>query len=122
MENDSSHDQEQAMKIKPAMLGSLPFELQAEISENIFRKNWTPSEIDGLRRRCEVVLKAQAKNNQASAGPSSGRGAKRSGGGNFPPAVRGKTRDKIGALAGVSGRTLEKIAAICDAAEAEPER
>ena len=80
-----------------------------------------PSEIDAIRRRCEAALKAQAKKNQAAAGPSSGRGAKRSGGGNFPQAV-GKTRDKIGAFAGISGRTVEKIAAICDAAEAEPKK
>jgi N6-adenosine-specific RNA methylase IME4 len=110
------------MKIDPAMLAGLPFELQAEISENLFRKDWTPSEIDAIRRRCEVLLKAQAKKNQASAGPSSGRGAKRNGGGNFPQAVKGKTRDKIGAFAGVSGRTIERIAAIVDAAEAEPKR
>ena len=108
------------MKIDPAMLASLPFELQAEISENLFRKDWTPSEIDALRRRCEAVLKAQAKSNQATAGPSSGRGAKRSGGGKFPPALKGKVRDKIGAFAGVSGRTVEKIAAIVDAADVEP--
>src|SRR5262249_18383101 len=30
--------------------------------------------------------------------------------------------DKIGAFAGVSGRTIEKIAAVCDAARAEPAR
>ena len=66
------------------------------------------------------MLKAQAKSNQATAGPSSGRGAKRSGGGKFPPALKGKTRDKIGAFAGVSGRTVEKIAAIVDAADVEP--
>ena len=34
----------------------------------------------------------------------------------------GKTRDRIGARAGVSGRTVEKIAEVCEAAEAEPEK
>ena len=110
------------MKIDPAMLADLPFELAAEISENLFRKDWTPSEIDAIRRRWEALLKAQAKQNQAAAGPSSGRGAKRNGGGNFPQALKGKTRDKIGAFAGVSGRTVEKIAAIVDAADANPEK
>jgi N6-adenosine-specific RNA methylase IME4 len=110
------------MKIDPAMLADLPFELQAEISENLFRKDWTPSEIDAMRRRCEPFLRAQAKRNQASAGPSSGRGAKRSGAGKFPEPVKGQVRDKIGAFAGVSGRTVEKIAAIVDAAAAEPEK
>lgn len=110
------------MKVDPAMLAELPFELQAEISENLFRKDWTPSEIDAVRRRCESLLKAQAKKNQATAGPQSGRGAKRSGSGKFPEAVKGQTRDKIGAFAGISGRTVEKIAAVCAAAEAEPEK
>jgi N6-adenosine-specific RNA methylase IME4 len=108
------------MKIDPAMLVDLPFELQAEMSENLFRKDWTPSEIDAIRRRCEPFLRDQAKRNQASAGPSSGRGAKRSGAGKFPEPVKGQVRDKIGAFAGVSGRTVDKIAAIVDAAEAEP--
>jgi N6-adenosine-specific RNA methylase IME4 len=108
------------MKIDPTMLTSLPFELQAEISENLFRKDWTPSEIDAVRRRCEAVLKEQAKENQTTAGPRVGRGAKRNGGGKFPRAVKGKTRDKIGAFAGISGRTLDKIAAVVTAAEAEP--
>jgi N6-adenosine-specific RNA methylase IME4 len=110
------------MKINPATLAELPFELQAEISENLFRKDWTPSEIDAIRRRCERLLKAQAKKNQATAGPQSGRGAKRIGAGKFPEAIKGQTRDKIGAFAGISGRTVEKIAAVIDAAEAEPER
>jgi N6-adenosine-specific RNA methylase IME4 len=120
VENDSSDHQEQAMKIDASILASLPFELQAEISENLCRKDWTPSEVDALRRRCEALLKVQAKSNQATAGPSSGRGAKRSGGGKLPPALKGKTRDKIGAFAGVSGRTVEKIAAVVDAAKAQP--
>jgi len=34
----------------------------------------------------------------------------------------GKTRDKIGAFAGVSGRTVEKIAKVVEAAEREPEK
>jgi N6-adenosine-specific RNA methylase IME4 len=111
------------IKIDPAMLADLPFELQAEISENLFREDLKPSEIDATRRRCEAILRAQAKKNQSIAGPTSGRGAKRNGGGKLSTSVnKGKTRDKIGAFAGVSGRTLEKIAAVCDAAEAEPER
>ena len=110
------------MKIDPEMLAGLPFELQAEISENLFREDWLPSEIDALRRHCESVLKAQAKKNQATAGPQSGRGAKRSGAGKFPEAIKGQTRDKIGAFAGISGRTVDKIAAVVEAAKREPKR
>lgn len=35
---------------------------------------------------------------------------------------KGRARDKIGAFAGKSGRTVEKIAAVVDAAEAEPQK
>jgi hypothetical protein len=35
---------------------------------------------------------------------------------------KGKTRDKIGALVGISGRTVEKIVAVCAVAEKEPKR
>jgi N6-adenosine-specific RNA methylase IME4 len=104
------------------LISALPFELQAEISENVFRKDFTPSEIGAIFRRCKSLLKVQAKKNQAGAGPSSGRGAKRSGAGNFPEPVRGQVRDKIGAIAGVSGRTVAKIVAVCEAAEKDPER
>jgi N6-adenosine-specific RNA methylase IME4 len=38
------------------------------------------------------------------------------------PSDAGKTRDKIGAFAGVSGRTVEKIAAVMDAAAESPAR
>jgi hypothetical protein len=41
--------------------------------------------------------------------------------GNFPEGSTGQTRDKIGAFAGVSGRTVEKIAAVVEAAEREPD-
>jgi hypothetical protein len=34
----------------------------------------------------------------------------------------GKSSDKIGSFAGVSGRTVEKIAAVVEAAEREPEK
>ena len=40
---------------------------------------------------------------------------------NFHNGETGKTRDKIGAFCGLSGRTMEKIAEVCDAAEADPE-
>ena len=63
----ASPPREMAIKIDPAALVGLPFELQAEISENLFCKDWTPSEIDAIRRRCESILNAQAKQNQASA-------------------------------------------------------
>jgi hypothetical protein len=41
---------------------------------------------------------------------------------NFPFGKEARVRDKIGAFAGMSGRTVEKIVQIHEAAEAEPEK
>ena len=65
---------------------------------------------------------AEAKLRQAAAGPSSGRGAKPTGVRTPSQTAQGRTTDKIGAFFGVSGRTVEKIAEVCEAAEADPER
>src|SRR5262249_2149519 len=42
--------------------------------------------------------------------------------GNLPYGAPGQTRDRIGAFAGMSGRTVEKIMALCEAAKRSPER
>ena len=60
-----------------------------------------------------------AKAWQAEAGPVTGKG-KKSGGGKLPQAVKGKTRDKVAAYVGVSGRTFEKAKAVVDAAQRKP--
>jgi hypothetical protein len=49
-------------------LARLPFELRAEIAENLYRKDWTPSEIDAIRRHCQEVLRAQARGRQQEHG------------------------------------------------------
>jgi N6-adenosine-specific RNA methylase IME4 len=101
-------------KLNPDALALLPFELRAEIAENMDREDWKPSEIDVMRRHCEEILRKQAKERQTAALKQ----------GDKKPVVEsfhdgGRTRDSIGALAGVSGRTIDKIAAVCDAAEPE---
>src|SRR5262249_23930794 len=106
-----------AIKLDPDALALLPFELRAEIAENMDREDWKPSEIDAMRRLCEEILRKRAKERQRATLKQ----------GDKKPVVEtfhdgGKTRDKIGALARVSGRTIEKIAAVVDAAEAEPEK
>jgi N6-adenosine-specific RNA methylase IME4 len=98
------------IKIDPAMLVDLPFELQAEISENLFRKDLTPSELVGIAAQIEHVERERAKLRKAH----EGRSGKLTG--------TGDTRDKVAARLGISGRTYEKARAVVDAAEAEPER
>ena len=94
-------------------LSQLPYELQAEISENQFHKDLTPSEMDEARRRIEPFFAAAAKTRQPQEGRTNA-------GGKFPPATKGKTRDIVGGLFGISGRSLDKIRAVTDAAKADP--
>jgi N6-adenosine-specific RNA methylase IME4 len=85
--------------------------VRGEFAENAHRKDFLPSEIDAIRRALEPLEKAAAKKRQlAGRAPS----------GNFPEG--GEVRDKIGSFAGVSGKTVQKIARVIQAAEAEPER
>jgi ParB family chromosome partitioning protein len=85
--------------------------VRGELAENAHRKNFTPSEIDAIRRALEPIEKAAAKERQGT------RTDLRE---NFPEVVGRRARDQIGAFAGVSGRTVEKIRDIVEAAEAEP--
>jgi ParB-like chromosome segregation protein Spo0J len=81
--------------------------VRGELAENAIRKDFLPSEIEAIRRALEPIEKVAATSRKLS-------------GRSVPDG--GETRDQIGALAGVSGRTVDKIAAVVAAAEAEPER
>jgi ParB-like chromosome segregation protein Spo0J len=84
--------------------------VMGELIENTQRKDFLPSEIDAIRRTLEPIERARAREHQRQGG----RGKK---GRKVSQPLR--TRDKLGAFAGVSGKTVEKIAAVCDAAERE---
>jgi N6-adenosine-specific RNA methylase IME4 len=91
-----------------------------EFVENVIRQDFLPSEMVAIQRALEPAERAAAKGRQAQAGPCRGKGAKRSGSGKFPEPVRGQTRDKVATYLGVSGRTLEKAAAVVAAADRAP--
>jgi ParB-like nuclease domain len=86
---------------------------RGELAENTDRKDFLPSEIDAIRRALEPIEKAAAKERQGS------RNDLRE---TFPEVGEQRARDSVGAFAGVSGRTVEKIAHVMRAAEAEPEK
>ncbi len=91
---------------------------RGELAENTCRKDFLPSEIDDIRRAVEPIEQAAARERQRQhGGTAPGRHS-----GKISTSDAGKMRDKIGKFAGISGRTVEKIAAIMDAAEADPER
>jgi ParB-like chromosome segregation protein Spo0J len=95
----------------PVTLVDLADIVRGELAENAERKDFLPSEIEAIRRELEPIEKAAAKERQGS------RNDLRE---IFPEVGEQRVRDKIGALAGVSGRTVEKIAVVVAAAEAEP--
>ena len=78
------------------------------------RKAFTPTEEVAIWRALEPEEREAAKDRQ------SGLGRDRCG--KLPQRSKSKTRDRLGAFVGKSGRTLEKQVALVEAAEAEPEK
>ena len=88
--------------------------VRGELAENVEREPFLPSEIEAIRRELEPIEKAAAQERQRA-------------GVNLPEDFgKGRhereTSARIGAFAGISGRQVDKIAAVVAAAEAEPER
>jgi len=84
--------------------------VRGEFAENANRKDFLPSEIDAIRRAIEPLEKAAAKKRMSDGG----KGAKFS----HPS----RATDRVGAIAGISGRQVEKIAEVVEAAEKEPKQ
>ena len=98
------------MKIDPDALALLPFEVRAEIAENVERLNFSPSELVAITEAIEKRARELAKERMTLGTVSTGSDA-------------GKTRDKLDKITaplGISGRTLERARAVVEAAEAEP--
>jgi N6-adenosine-specific RNA methylase IME4 len=83
--------------------------LKAEHDENVVREPFTLSEMVAIKRDLEPALRAEARERMTLGKIS-------------PGSDTGRTRDRVAAGLGVSGRTLEKAEAIVKAAEAEPEK
>ena len=82
--------------VRADLAGALPL-LIAERDENTCRKDLLPTEAVALGEAIEAIESKAAKQRQAAAGPSMGKGKKRSACGNLPQAVKGKTREKVAA-------------------------
>jgi ParB-like nuclease domain len=96
--------------------------VRGEFAENAYRKGFLPSEIYEIWRALEPAEKAAAEARQKATrfgGNGDGNGA-----GNLPAPShsKGRVRDTVAKFAGASGRTLEKIRAVIDAAECDPVR
>jgi ParB family chromosome partitioning protein len=93
--------------------------LRAERDENTCRKDFTPSEAVAIGKALEELERKKAKERQKKHGGTAP-GRKGDTGGNLPP-VKGKTRDKVAEVVGMSPRTYEKAKAVVEAAEADPD-
>jgi N6-adenosine-specific RNA methylase IME4 len=83
--------------------------VRGELAENTHRKDFTPSEIVAIAATVEKRERELAKRRMTLGKISTG-------------SESGKARDRIAAPLGVSGRTLEKMRAVIQAAKDDPER
>ena len=90
--------------------------MRGELAENAERKDFLPSEIDAIRRMLEPVEKAAAKARQGTRADLEATSA------NVSQKSPDRAADRIGAFAGVSGRSVEMIAAVMDAAAHDPKQ
>ncbi len=106
-------------KTIPVTVIDLKEVVRGEFAENAFRKDFLPSEIDAIRRAIEPLERKAAKERQRQHGRTAPGRHKQFG---KVSTSDGRTRDRIGAFAGISGRSLAKIQAIIEAAERKPRR
>ena len=92
----------------PVTVVDLDAVVRGEYAENAFHKPFTPSELVAITKAIEQRERELAQERMTLGKVSTG--------------SAGKTRDKVAAPFGISGRTLEKARAVVEAAEREPER
>jgi ParB family chromosome partitioning protein len=90
--------------------------LKAEAAENTCRKDLSPTEAVAIGTELEKLEGPKAKERQATSTGGNERKPK-PGSGKLPEAGKGRTRDKVAAAVGMSGRTYEKAKAVVEAAE-----
>jgi len=107
-------------KSVPVRLLDLGHIVDGEFAENVARKDFTVSEIAAIVKELRPRVEAEARERRRT-----GLGKRWKGSSvveTCPDRPAGKTRDIIARYVGLSGRSLDKIEAITQAAEANPER
>ena len=94
--------------------------LRGEFAENAHRKNFTMSEAADIADALEAHERKAAKQRQAAAGPSSGRGKKLTGSAKLPTPVKGRALDHVAKALGMSRTTLQRARMIRDVAKTDP--
>jgi hypothetical protein len=88
-----------------------------EFVENACRKDFTPSEIAGIAQALRPPEERKAHQRRLAGLRNQKLVVE-----NFPHEGNGKTRDIVARYCGISGRTLDKIEAVVEAAEQDPDR
>jgi ParB-like chromosome segregation protein Spo0J len=101
----------------PVTVVDLDRVVRGEYAENMFRKAFTPTEIGAIAQAIAPLERAAAKERQQKAGERYGRGKEPIASGKFPEAIKGRARDQVGKVAGVSGKTIERILDVIEAAD-----
>jgi hypothetical protein len=85
---------------------------RGELAENVHRKDFTPSEMVAIAATVEDRERELARHRMGEGGKV---------GKLSTPSDAGKTRDKVAAPLGISGKTLQRAQAVVAAAKADPE-
>jgi ParB-like chromosome segregation protein Spo0J len=101
-------------KTVPVHVVNLEQIVRGEFAENAFRKRFLPTENYAIWQALEPIERVAAQERQKATRFGDGAGK-------LPAPGKGRTRDRIAKFAGVSGRTLDKIAEVMKAAEADPQ-
>lgn len=106
-------------KTIPVRVVDLDQIVEGEFVENTCRKDFTLSEIAAIAKRLRPIVEKRAHDRRIG-GLKRGNG--RPVGKTLPNGKKGKSRDVIARFVGVSSTQLEKIEAIVEASEANPEK
>lgn len=89
--------------------------VRGEFSENMQRKNFTPSEIVAIKRSLEPLFRAAARVRQAHGGTAPGKRMKTQ-----APSTKGNALDQLGKVLGRDRKTIGKAEVVVTAAEDDP--
>jgi len=95
----------------PAVKIDLKRIADGEAAENFDRKDFNPIEAVAIKRALEPEARAEAERRMKAGKP----------GGNLPQGQAGKSRDQVAKFTNFGARTLDKAAAVLDAATSEPD-
>lgn len=109
----------------PIRYATLDDLMKGEVHENVERKDFLPLEIDAIRKHFEPEIKAEAEKQQEATQIKEGKAplsVTENVGNRKKDRHAKETSNIVGSFVGKSGKTVEKIKAVAEAAEKEPDQ